>query len=174
MITQHPGIQREIAVKAIPDDERVWVPQAPGVWFRPLLLNTVTGSWCNLLRVRKSGVLSRHAMIHTPPEVMAMWSMLPRVSLTLRSFRSTDDADRSRPSWLASLRSPSAPLAHAVVDWGSSMTNLAIDPILPVPQRSSIFFVCLAERRSYSRWAEAPASPASMLAASIGCGCCGT
>ena len=31
-----------------------------GVVFRPLLLNTVTGSWCNLLRVRKSGVLSRH------------------------------------------------------------------------------------------------------------------
>ena len=60
MITQQPGIQREIAVKAIPDDERVWVPQAPGVWFRPLLLNTVTGSWCNLLRVRKHGVLSRH------------------------------------------------------------------------------------------------------------------
>src|SRR5512134_3534076 len=28
--------------------------------FRPLLLNTVTGSWCNLLRVRKAGVLSRH------------------------------------------------------------------------------------------------------------------
>jgi len=57
---QHPGIQPEIAVQAVPDDERVWVPQAPGVWFRPLLLNTVTGSWCNLLRVRKSGVLSRH------------------------------------------------------------------------------------------------------------------
>ena len=55
-----PGIQPEIAVQAIPDDERVWVPQADGVWFRPLLLNTVTGSWCNLLRVRKSGVLSRH------------------------------------------------------------------------------------------------------------------
>ena len=60
MIVQHAGIQPEIAVQAIPDDERVWVPQAPGVWFRPLLLNTVTGSWCNLLRVRKSGVLSRH------------------------------------------------------------------------------------------------------------------
>jgi 2,4'-dihydroxyacetophenone dioxygenase len=60
MIIQLPGIQPEIAVKAIPDDERVWVPQAPDVWFRPLLLNTVTGSWCNLLRVRKSGVLSRH------------------------------------------------------------------------------------------------------------------
>ncbi len=59
-IVQQPGIQAEIAVQAIPDDERVWVPQAPDVWFRPLLLNTVTGSWCNLLRVRKSGVLSRH------------------------------------------------------------------------------------------------------------------
>ena len=41
-------------------DEVFWVPQAPNVWFRPLLLNTVTGSWCNLLRVRKAGVLSRH------------------------------------------------------------------------------------------------------------------
>ncbi len=60
MIVQLPGIQPEIAMQAIPDDERVWVPQAPGVWFRPLLLNTVTGSWCNLLRVRKRGVLSRH------------------------------------------------------------------------------------------------------------------
>ena len=60
MILQLPGIRPEIAEQAIPSDERVWVPQAPDVWFRPLLLNTVTGSWCNLLRVRKSGVLSRH------------------------------------------------------------------------------------------------------------------
>lgn len=59
-ILQLPDIQPEIAVTAIPDDERVWVPQAENVWFRPLLLNTVTGGWCNLLRVRKSGVLSRH------------------------------------------------------------------------------------------------------------------
>ena len=54
------GIRPEIAVAAIPDDERVWVPQADGVWFRPLLLNTVSGGWCNLLRVRRAGVLSRH------------------------------------------------------------------------------------------------------------------
>ncbi len=54
------GIRPEIAVAAIPSDERVWVPQATDVWFRPLLLNTVTGGWCNLLRVRKSGVLNRH------------------------------------------------------------------------------------------------------------------
>jgi quercetin dioxygenase-like cupin family protein len=60
MIAQLDGMQPEIAVLAIPIDERVWVPQAENVWFRPLLLNTVTGSWCNLLRVRKSGILSRH------------------------------------------------------------------------------------------------------------------
>ena len=54
------GVVPEIALAAIPDDERIWVPQAPDVWFRPLLLNTVTGGWCNLLRVRRSGVLSRH------------------------------------------------------------------------------------------------------------------
>ncbi|MEC4720066.1 2,4'-dihydroxyacetophenone dioxygenase family protein [Noviherbaspirillum sp. CPCC 100848] len=54
------GIQPEIVATAIPEDEREWVPQAPDVWFRPLFLNTVTGGWCNLLRVRKSGVLSRH------------------------------------------------------------------------------------------------------------------
>jgi 2,4'-dihydroxyacetophenone dioxygenase len=54
------GVVPEIAVSALPDDERVWVPQARDVWFRPLLLNTVTGGWCNLLRVRKSGVLPRH------------------------------------------------------------------------------------------------------------------
>ena len=45
---------------AIPQDERIWVPQAEGVWFRPLCLNTVQGYWVNLLRVRKAGVLSRH------------------------------------------------------------------------------------------------------------------
>ena len=59
-IMRSAGIQPEIAVAALPDDERVWVPQAPDVWFRPLLLNTVSGGWCNLLRVRRSGVLSRH------------------------------------------------------------------------------------------------------------------
>src|SRR5688572_21717146 len=50
----------DLAVKALPDDERLWVPQAENVWFRPLLLNRVNGEWVNLLRVRRSGVLSRH------------------------------------------------------------------------------------------------------------------
>lgn len=54
------GIVPELATQAIPEDERVWVPQAPNVWFRPLLFDTVTGQWCNLLRVRRSGMISRH------------------------------------------------------------------------------------------------------------------
>lgn len=45
---------------AVPQDERVWVPQAESVWFRPLCLNVSQGYWTNLLRVRKSGVLSCH------------------------------------------------------------------------------------------------------------------
>src|SRR6266446_5133469 len=45
---------------AIPDDERLWVPQLENVWFRPLCLSASRGYWVNLLRVRKSGVLSRH------------------------------------------------------------------------------------------------------------------
>jgi quercetin dioxygenase-like cupin family protein len=50
----------EIVTAVLPEDERLWVPQAENVWFRPLLLNTVNGEWVKLLRVRKSGVLSRH------------------------------------------------------------------------------------------------------------------
>ena len=53
-------LRPEIALAAIPEDERVWVPQAPGVEFRPLFLNTVIGQWLNLLRVRRSGIISRH------------------------------------------------------------------------------------------------------------------
>jgi quercetin dioxygenase-like cupin family protein len=55
-----PGIPVELAIAAVPADERVWVPQADGVWFRPLLFNTVTGQWCNLLRVTRAGIVSRH------------------------------------------------------------------------------------------------------------------
>jgi|TARA_B100001971_G_C18235350_1_gene566736 quercetin dioxygenase-like cupin family protein len=50
----------DIVTKAIPDDERLWVPQADKVWFRPLMLNTTNGEWVNLLRVAKGGVMNRH------------------------------------------------------------------------------------------------------------------
>lgn len=53
--------QTEIVIpNAIPEDERIWVPQTDSVSFRPLCLNRAQGYWMNLLRVRKSGVLSRH------------------------------------------------------------------------------------------------------------------
>ncbi len=52
---------REIVVsEGIPDDERIWVPQAENLDFRPLCLNRSQGYWMNLLRVRKTGVVSRH------------------------------------------------------------------------------------------------------------------
>ncbi|MCG6884116.1 MAG: 2,4'-dihydroxyacetophenone dioxygenase family protein [Silicimonas sp.] len=53
--------QPEIVIpSAIPEDERIWVPQTETVSFRPLCLNRSQGYWMNLLRVRQSGVLSRH------------------------------------------------------------------------------------------------------------------
>ncbi len=60
LIVLPPYAKSDLVLDAIPDDERVWVPQAPNVWFRPLLLDTNKGSWHNLLRVRRSGILSRH------------------------------------------------------------------------------------------------------------------
>ena len=50
----------DLVTAAFPEDDRLWVPQAENVWFRPLLLNATAGEWVNLLRVKKSGVLSRH------------------------------------------------------------------------------------------------------------------
>ncbi|WP_347059635.1 hypothetical protein ABC795_04085 [Blastococcus sp. HT6-30] len=50
-------------------DERLWVPQAKDVSFRPLLLSVSQGYFVNILRVRRSGVLSRHrhaGPVHTP------------------------------------------------------------------------------------------------------------
>lgn len=41
-------------------DEKLWVPQASGVWFRPLVFSVSQGYFVNILRVRKSGILSRH------------------------------------------------------------------------------------------------------------------
>ena len=42
------------------DDDRMWVQQTETVFFRPLCLNVSQGYWMNLLKVTKSGVLSRH------------------------------------------------------------------------------------------------------------------
>ncbi|WP_318248256.1 2,4'-dihydroxyacetophenone dioxygenase family protein [Xinfangfangia pollutisoli] len=58
---QPAGMRPDLVVpQAVPQDERLWVPQSENVWFRPLCLNVTAGYWMNLLRVRRSGVLSRH------------------------------------------------------------------------------------------------------------------
>tara|TARA_R110000850_G_scaffold124427_1_gene242656 strand:- start:1275 stop:1805 length:531 start_codon:yes stop_codon:yes gene_type:complete len=42
------------------NDDNLWVPTTNFVSFKPLLLHASGGYYINLLRVRKSGVLSRH------------------------------------------------------------------------------------------------------------------
>jgi quercetin dioxygenase-like cupin family protein len=54
------ALEEIVIPRAVPEDERIWVPQADNVWFRPLCLNRSQGYWMNLLKVRKAGVLSRH------------------------------------------------------------------------------------------------------------------
>jgi hypothetical protein len=58
--TTHPYAAGELVLDSVPEDERLWVPMVDGVWFRPLMFNTVQGGWCHLIRVRKAGVVSRH------------------------------------------------------------------------------------------------------------------
>jgi quercetin dioxygenase-like cupin family protein len=63
---QPAGMAADLVVAPVlPEDDRVWVPQAPNVWFRPLVLSTSQGYWVNLLKVTRAGVLSRHR--HTNP-----------------------------------------------------------------------------------------------------------
>lgn len=57
------GVVDDLVVPRILDlecDERLWVPQAADVAFRPLLLSVTQGYFVNILRVRRSGILSRH------------------------------------------------------------------------------------------------------------------
>ena len=43
-----------------PTDERLWVPNGPGRWSRPLCLNVSQGYWVHITKVTKAGVVSRH------------------------------------------------------------------------------------------------------------------
>jgi 2,4'-dihydroxyacetophenone dioxygenase len=51
----HPGV-----LKQWMEDDNLWVPQTPTVWFKPCLLSPSNGYFVNLLRVRQQGILSRH------------------------------------------------------------------------------------------------------------------
>ncbi len=55
------GVSHDIVIPDIAStSEALWVPQAEGVAFLPLCLSPTQGYYVNLLRVRKSGVLSCH------------------------------------------------------------------------------------------------------------------
>jgi 2,4'-dihydroxyacetophenone dioxygenase len=56
----HPGV-----LDVWLNDDELWVPMTQTVSFKPLLLSASQGYYVNLLRVRQSGVLSRHR--HTGP-----------------------------------------------------------------------------------------------------------
>lgn len=64
-----PHVPEDLVIPNVFDnldfDERYWVPQAENIWFRPLLFCVSQGYFVNILRVRKSGILSRHR--HTGP-----------------------------------------------------------------------------------------------------------
>ena len=67
----------------IDDPQGFWVPQAEGVWFRPLVLSVSQGFYVNLLRVRGAGCCS--ARLHLRPRagcvlaVRVQWRLaLPR------------------------------------------------------------------------------------------------
>jgi quercetin dioxygenase-like cupin family protein len=47
----------------IPSADLPWVPQAEGVWFKPLRISTSTGSWVNLIRMAPHGRVNRHRHI---------------------------------------------------------------------------------------------------------------
>jgi hypothetical protein len=51
----HPGVMTTWL-----EDDNLWVPVTKSVSFKPLLLSVSGGYYINLLRVRQSGVLSRH------------------------------------------------------------------------------------------------------------------
>lgn len=52
----------ELHELALTSDERLWVPASQeGAWLRPLLFDTTAGMWVNITRIRKEGMISRHA-----------------------------------------------------------------------------------------------------------------
>jgi 2,4'-dihydroxyacetophenone dioxygenase len=51
----HPGV-----LSSWLDDDKLWVPSTATVSFKPLILSASQGYYVNLLRVRGSGVVSRH------------------------------------------------------------------------------------------------------------------
>jgi 2,4'-dihydroxyacetophenone dioxygenase len=45
---------------AVSSDDLPWVPNGQGLAFKPLHFSPATGSWTNLIRVERGGLISRH------------------------------------------------------------------------------------------------------------------
>ncbi|TCJ13671.1 cupin [Rubrobacter taiwanensis] len=54
------ALERGLPDQAIHGEEIPWVPQAEGVWFKPLRFDLGTGRWINLLKVTGGGRVNRH------------------------------------------------------------------------------------------------------------------
>jgi len=65
-LTRLGELQRED--RAIDGEALPWVPQAEGVWFKPLRFDLNTGRWINLIRMSGKGTVNRHR--HTGGQVM--------------------------------------------------------------------------------------------------------
>jgi 2,4'-dihydroxyacetophenone dioxygenase len=50
----------ELGDRLVNPDEIPWIPQAEGVWFRPLRISPEQGTWTNLLRVTCRGTVNLH------------------------------------------------------------------------------------------------------------------
>ena len=50
----------QVIADAVTVDDNLWVPIAEQSWSRPLLLNTSTGYYVHILKVKRSGILQRH------------------------------------------------------------------------------------------------------------------
>lgn len=63
-LPQVPYMAADLVIQGVLDkfleDDNLWVSTSESVSFKPLLLSTSGGYYINLLRVRKSGILSCH------------------------------------------------------------------------------------------------------------------
>ena len=94
-----------------PNDERLWVPNGPGRWSRPLCLNVSQGYWVHITKVTEAGIVSRHR--HPAPVhgfvIEGKWRYLER------------DWEATAGSYLYE---PPGDVHTLVVDEGESMKTL--------------------------------------------------
>ena len=94
-----------------PNDERLWVPNGPGRWSRPLCLNVSQGYWVHITKVTEAGIVSRHR--HPAPVhgfvIEGKWRYLER------------DWEATAGSYLYE---PPGDVHTLVVDEGQSMKTL--------------------------------------------------